>query len=93
MKTIPVFKDGQFHGYYNYAEVFILLNDSHELAKIKQKTENADYMIFGYFDTDKDGNTIAARFYSGIAKTEKEFENISLLDKSNIYAIHNSRVI
>lgn len=88
MRTIPTFVDGNFHGFDTYKEIIRLLTESRELAASKQEDEQADHMIYGYFDWDDDGNVVTARLYSGIAKTEAEFESIAILPKAHIYAIH-----
>ena len=54
----------------------------------KQSDENADHMIYGYFDYDNEGNICVARLYSGVAKTDEEFEIIQHIQKAQIYAIH-----
>lgn len=89
MKLIPTFVDHNFHGFDTLKEINRLKSEAHELAMCKQESEKADHMIYGYFDYDNDGNIVTARLYSGIAKTDEEFENIALLEKAHIYAIHN----
>ena len=89
MKLIPTFCNGNFHGFETLKEVYRLKSEAHNLALSKQEEENADHMIYGYFDYDNDGNIVTARLYNGIAKTEEEFEKIALLEKAHIYAIHN----
>lgn len=91
MKHIPTFCDGNFHGFETMKEINRLKKEARELAASKQEDENADHMIYGYFDYDKDGNIETARLYSGIAKTDAEFETISNLERAHIYAIHNHR--
>lgn len=91
MKLIPTFCDSNFHGFETLKEISRLKSEAHELAMFKQKAEQADHMIYGYFDYDNDGNIVTARLYSGIAKTEEEFEKIALIEKSHIYAIHKHR--
>ena len=89
MNLIPTFCDGNFHGFETMKEINRLKKDAHELATFKQENEKADHMIYGYFDYDNDGNIVTARLYSGVAKTDEEFEKIALLEKAHIYAIHN----
>lgn len=91
MKLIPTFCDSNFHGYENLKEINRLKSEAHELALSKQEEVKADHMIYGYFDYDDDGNIVTARLYSGIAKTDDEFDKIALLPKSHIYAIHNHK--
>jgi hypothetical protein len=91
MKLIPTFCDGNFHGFETLKEISRLKSEAHELAMCKQETDKADHMIYGYFDYDNNGNIVTARLYSGIAKTEKEFEKIALIEKAHIYAIHNHK--
>lgn len=88
MRLIPTFVDGRFHGFDTYKEVIRLLREARELAVSKQEDEQADHMIYGYFDWDRENNIVTARVYSGIPKTEAEFESIALLEKAHIYAIH-----
>lgn len=89
MKLIRTFCDGNFHGFETIKEIIRLKSVAHELAMFKQKAEKADHMIYGYFDFDNDGNIATARLYSGIAKTDEEFEKIATLENAHIYAIHN----
>lgn len=91
MKLIPTFCDGNFHGFETLKEINRLKSEAYELAMSKQEDEKADHMIYGYFDYDNEGNIVNARLYSGISKTDEEFEKIALLEKSHIYAIHNHR--
>lgn len=91
MKKIPTFCDNNFHGFETLKEISRLKSEAHELAMVKQETEKADHMIYGYFDYDNDGNIVTAHLYSGIAKTEEEFEKISLIKTAHIYAIHNHK--
>ena len=88
MKLVPTFCDGNFHGYETMEEINRLKKDAYELAMSKQCHENADHMIYGYFDYDNEGNMCVARLYSGIAKTDEEFESIQYIQKAHIYAIH-----
>lgn len=88
MKLIPTFCDGNFHGYDTLEEIDRLRKEAHELALSKQEDIEADHMIYGYFDYDNDGNVCVARLYSGVAKTDKEFETIQGIEKAHIYAIH-----
>ena len=92
MKLIPTFCDGNFHGFESMKEISRLRKEAYELATSKQGTENADHMIYGYYDIDKDGNITTARFYSGLAKTDDEFEAVAArLENAHIYAIHARR--
>ena len=91
MKLIPTFCNGNFHGFETMKEINRLRNEANRLAMCKQKTENADHMIYGYYSLDTEGNITQARLYSGIAKTDQEFEQISIIPNSHIYAIHNHR--
>lgn len=88
MRTIPTFCDGNFRGYETMKEITQLRNEAHELALSKQEDQKADHMIYGYFDYDNEGNVCVARLYSGVAKTDKEFETIQGIEKAHIYAIH-----
>lgn len=88
MKLIPTFCDGTFYGHETMEEITKLKKEAYELAISKQKDENADHMIYGYFDYDNEGNVCVARLYSGVAKTDKEFEVIQHIQKAHIYAIH-----
>lgn len=88
MKLVPTFCDGNFHGYETMEEINRLKKEAYELAISKQSDENADHMIYGYFDYDNEGNVCVARLYSGIAKTDEEFEVIQCIQKAHIYAIH-----
>ena len=88
MRLIPTFVDGHFHGFDTYKDIIRLLTEARELAASKQEDEQADHMIYGYFDWDDDGNVVTARLYSGIPKEEAEFESIALLEKAHIYALH-----
>ena len=57
--------------------------------EIAQEDEKADHMIYGFFDIDKDGSIATVRLYSGLAKTDDEFEAVAArLDNAHIYAIH-----
>lgn len=91
MKLIPTWCDSHFHGYETLKEISRLKKEAYDLARSKQEDEKADHMIYGYFEYDNDGNIVLARLYSGVAKTEEEFEKIALLEKSHIYAIHNHK--
>lgn len=89
MKRIPTFCDGKFHGYETMKEINRLKAEARELARSKQEDEKADHMIYGFYDIDSDGNIAVARFYSGLAKTDEEFEaTAARLTNAHIYAIH-----
>ena len=89
MRRIPTFCDGNFHGFETMKEIVRLRNDAHELALSKQEDENADHMIYGYFDYDNDGNVVTARLYSGLPKTDEEFQSVAaIIPNAHIYAIH-----
>lgn len=88
MKLIPTFCDSNFRGFYTMKEIIRLKEEAHEMALVKQETENADHMIYGFFSFDKHGDIETARLYSGIPKTEAEFEAIASLENAHIYAIH-----
>ena len=91
MKLIPTFCDGNFHGFETMKEINRLKKEAHELAVSKMEDENADHMIYGYYEYDKDGNIDTVRLYSGIAKTDAEFDRVATLRNAHIYAIHNHR--
>ena len=88
MKLIPTFCDSSFHGFDTMQDIIRLKEEAHEIALVKQETENADHMIYGYFSLDKNGDIETARLYSGLPKTEEEFEAIASLENTHIYAIH-----
>lgn len=89
MKTIPTFCDGKFHGFETMKEINRLRAEARELALSKQEDDPADHMIYGFYDIDDTGNVVTARLYSGIAKTDDEFEaTAARLTNAHIYAIH-----
>lgn len=89
MKLIPTFCDGKFHGFETMREVSRLLKDARELAASMQEDVKADHMIYGFFDIDQDGSVAVARLYSGLPKTDDEFEAVAArLSNAHIYAIH-----
>ena len=89
MKLIPTFCDGKFHGFETMKEVNRLRKEAHELAMSKQEDEKADHMIYGFYDLNEDGSIATARLYSGLAKTDDEFEAVAArLTNAHIYAIH-----
>ena len=88
MKLIPTFCDGNFHGFETMKEINRLKKEARELAKFKMETEKADHMIYGYFEYDKNGELDTVRLYSGIAKTDADFDRIAMLRNAHIYAIH-----
>lgn len=89
MKLIPTFCDGNFHGFETMKEINRLKKEAHELAMSKQEDEKADHMIYGYFEYNKSGEIDTVRLYSGVAKTDEDFEMIANLRNAHIYAIHN----
>ena len=91
MKLIPTFCDGNFHGFETMKEINRLKKEAHELAMHKQEEENADHMIYGFYEYDKDGNLDTVRLYSGISKTDADFDRIAELRNAHIYAIHAKR--
>ena len=89
MKLIPTFCDGKFHGYETMKEINRLRTEARELARSRQEDEKADHMIYGFYDLDDAGNITVARFYSGLAKTDDEFDAVAArLTNAHIYAIH-----
>lgn len=91
MKLIPTFCDGHFHGFETMKEINRLKHDAHELAMSQMEDIKADHMIYGYYSFDKEGNIDTVRLYSGLPKTDTEFEIISMLPNAHIYAIHSHR--
>jgi len=91
MKLIPTFCDGNFHGFETMKEINRLKKEAHELAKSKMEDENADHMIYGYFEYDKEGNLDTVRLYSGISKTDADFDRVAEIRNAHIYAIHAHR--
>lgn len=91
MRKIPTFIDGNFYGYETMETIVKLRLEAYKSALDTQKIKNADHMIYGYSDYDNDGNVCVARLYSGIAKTDKEFETIQSIEKAHIYAIHKHK--
>lgn len=91
MKLIPTFCDGKFYGFESMKTIAQLKKEALELARVKQEAEKADHMIFGFYDLDENGNVAVARLYSGLAKTDEEFEAVAArLSNAHIYAIHAS---
>lgn len=88
MKLIPTFFDGHFHGYASMKEITELRNEAHRLALNRQKEIAAAHRVYGFFSLNADGAVETARLYSGIPKTDREFDYISRLEKAHIYAIH-----
>lgn len=91
MKLIPTFCDGHFHGFETMKEINRLKKEAYELAMSKQEDENADHMIYGFYEYDKDGNLDTVRLYSGISKTDADFDIVAELRNAHIYAIHARR--
>ena len=90
MRLVPTFFDSHFVGFKTMKEITTLRSNAHRMAHEKQKNERADHMVYGYFTYNDEGNVTEARLYSGEAKTDKEFEDIAVLKKAHIYAIHKS---
>lgn len=88
MKLIPTFCDGHFHGFETMKEINRLKRDAREMAACKMETEKADHMIYGFYEYDKDGNIDTVRLYSGIAKTDADFDFVASLRNAHIYALH-----
>lgn len=89
-KRIPTFIDGNFQGYLNISEIYNLKNEAYKSAVDAQKEVNADHMIYGYFDIDRDGYISTARLYSGIAQDDEKFWSVTAkIQNAHIYAIHN----
>lgn len=91
MKLIPTFCDGNFHGFETMKEINRLKKEAHELARSKMEDENADHMIYGFFEYNKDGELDTVRLYSGLAKTDADFDRVATIRNAHIYAIHNHR--
>lgn len=88
MKTYPTFCDGNFHDFSTIKEANALKDEAYKLAAEKQRSKNADHMIYGYTSYKTNGEIDTFHFYSGLAKTEAEFKEISKIPNSQIYAIH-----
>lgn len=88
MKRIPTFIDGNFRGFEDMKTINKLRMEACTVARDVHRQKNADHTIYGHYDLDDDGNIETVWLYSGITKTEEEFEKIATLPKVHIYAFH-----
>lgn len=85
---VPTFIDGNFVGYRNIRELNKLKKDACVNASKVHKNNNNDHTIYAYYSLTDHGSIETARFYSGLSRTESEFERIANMTNSHIYAFH-----
>ena len=91
MKVYPTFCDGHYQGYMPIKSINSLKEEAYKLSAEKQKTENADHMIYGYTSYRENGEIDTVHLYSGIAKNDSEFDEVSKIPNAMIYAIHKKK--
>lgn len=91
MKTYKTFTDDNFQGYLTMKEIHKLRNEAQRLALEKQKTTNADHMVYAHYDLDKNGDIETVWLYSGEAFTDAEFDRVQRLTDIQIFAHHARR--
>ena len=60
----------------------------HDIALEKQNKVQADHMVYAWYEIDGEGRVDIAHFYDGVPKTDEEFDAVTAMKNSHIYAIH-----
>lgn len=88
MKLIKTFIDGNWNGYQPMKEVVRLRTEFNRMALEKQKTDPVDHRVFAHYDIDKDGEVVAAWFYSDETYTDAEFDRVASISGIQVWALH-----
>lgn len=91
MKTYKTFTDDNFQGFLTMKEIHKLRDEAKQLAREKQKTVNADHMVYASYDLDRNGEIETVWLYSGVAYTDAEFERVERLTDIQVFAHHKRR--
>ena len=82
------FTDSNYQGKLTMKEIHQLRDEAQRLALAKQKEVNADHMVYGHYDLDKDGDIVTVWLYSGLPFSDSEFDRVQQLTRCHVFAFH-----